>query len=239
MHKRKDAGNKFMKTYTKSRANSDERDGSKTPTQNPQSPPGGTLPPLQGNDKSGYFDGFMKQLNDKENIKIHHPVLKKNSIHYESKKKDKTIKNNKQNPPAFLPSLTEVKKNSDEKIEDSQNAIKLPAIQTPTQLNEEKDFLNENQIFGQSRSLQKFDDNINNEEEFDKNNFNSKSLHALGTTTNNYIVPEDGIVTTRSTPGSWGRARYNSDANVYTPITRSGYANNNNYFINVFESFQI
>jgi hypothetical protein len=91
VQKRSDVGNKFMKANQNH--SSDERDISKTPPLN-QTNSLNTFRKTQSGEKieDGYYSGFIKQLNDKKHIKVHHPYLKKNSVKYDVKNKNKPIK---------------------------------------------------------------------------------------------------------------------------------------------------
>ena len=314
MHKRADIGNKFMKSnvnvnLNKTRTSSDERDSSKTPTQ--QIYPGHPLPIIPASEKidGGYYSGYIKQLNDKNHIKIHHPVLKKTNLKYEHKKTNKT-RNSGETIGSSMPSITTDKsKNTSEnthlsnidsfnlpiihKANSTQNIhqnnsllsggdtsrnffegverndnvslLKLqfsdrvpnsrqtnksfiPINATATNTNTNKNHIESNKnttIDNRNNNLYDNSDSYVNilEHPHSKNDNESHQLGSKSLQVINYNQQEDTKIgtrqTARSSHGSVALPRYYSDSNVYTPITRSGNLNNNNYFINVFESFQI
>ena len=345
VQKRSDVGNKFMKA-NKNNNSSDEREGSKTPPIN-QTSSLNTFRKVQSGDKieDGYYNGFIKQLNDKKHIKVHHPFLKKNSVKYDSKPKTNKIKSSITDVSLImenstLPSLVgdKFKNTSDAGMNTpmDEESLNLPTLvkHFTTQLNNKneiqtdsnttsRDFLEgvprndnvsllklqfsdrvpnsrqtsksraQNLNLITARSNDKiFNNNNNNHQTNETDNkdngltnaetkstfldhsesyINLNDINATGKIT--FITDNEGVLnmnnihedsksfhkidgfdspddvkigtrqTARNTPGSMALQRYYSDTNVYTPLSRSGIANNNknndnNYFINAFESFQ-
>ena len=234
----------------KNRTSSDERDNSKSPSN--QIPSGSMNSFTKSGEKieDGYYNGFIKQLNDKKHIKVHHPFLKKNSVKYDSKSKSKKLKSDNTNltmESSGLPSLaTDKTRNTDDTgtpTDDNEN-MNLPTLvkHFTTQMNQK----NENHLESNSSSRDffegverndnvsllklQFSDRVPNSRQTSKSR--AQNLNLINSSINNDKVIDESIIIENKNQNSQA-TKNNNDNIVSNAESKSILLEHSESFINI------